>query len=313
MDADRTNGRGSGKVSGGMSDGMNDETLSAWVDGELDPASREQVQAWLHTHPDDMVRVQAWAADRDALGRLFGPVLHEPAPDALRATVWRRERASPPRWALAAAAAGLLIGGALLGGGGVWQWQQQRHALLATQLRQQLAPGTAQGWVQRAAYAHSIYVAEPRHPVEVRAQEEHLSRWLTRRIDIPVKLFDLHELGFELVGGRLLPDGPGKSAQLMYQDTPASGPPRRVTIYLRKPEKGADAAFRYEQQGKLGLFYWIEEGAGYALVGELPKETLLALARSIYKQHPGTMQTAPPPAAPAAPAASSAAPTTGIR
>ena len=50
----------------------------------------------------------------------------------------------------------------------------------------------------------------------------------------------------------------------MYQD--AQGV--RVTVYLRKPEAGhADAAFRYEQQGELGLFYWIEAGAGYALVG----------------------------------------------
>ena len=312
MDADRIN------------DGVNDEALSAWVDGELDAAACEEVQAWLQTHPEDMARVQAWAADRDALARLLSPVLHEPTPDALQATVWRRQRALPPRWALAAAAAGLLVGGALLGGGGVWQWQQQWHqqkqAELAAQLRQQLAPGTAQGWVQRAAYAHSIYVAEPRHPVEVRAQEEHLSRWLTRRIDIPVKLFDLQAFGFELVGGRLLPDGPGKSAQLMYQDAPVTGQPRRVTVYLRKPEKGADAAFRYEQQGKLGLFYWIEEGAGYALVGELPKDTLLALAQAIYKQHPGTMPAAPASAAPHAPAAppavpstSSAAPTTGPR
>jgi anti-sigma factor RsiW len=65
------------------------------------------------------------------------------------------------------------------------------------------------------------------------------------------------------VGGRLLPDGPGKSAQLMYQD--AQG--LRVTVYLRKPEVGTPAAFRYERQGELGLFYWVESGAGYALVG----------------------------------------------
>ena len=296
---------------------ISDEQLSAYVDGELGAAEREQVQAWLQAHPADGARVQAWAADRDAMARLFGRVLHEPAPDALKVTVWRRNHRMPPRWAVAAAAAGLLVGGALLGGGAVWQWQQQWHqqmqADLAAQLRQQLAPGTAQGWVQRAAYAHSIYVAEPRHPVEVKAQEEHLARWLTRRIDIPVKLFDLHALGFELVGGRLLPDGPGKSAQLMYQDAPATGQPRRVTVYLRKPEKGVDTAFRYEQQGKLGLFYWVEEGAGYALVGELPKETLLALAQSIYKQHPTAVPTAPTPPAPAAPAASSAAPATGTR
>ena len=286
----------------GTGSGITDEQLSAWVDGELDATERAQVQAWLQTHPDDMARVQAWAADREALGRLFGSVLHEPAPDALKATVWRRESRTPPLWARAAAAAGLVVGGALAGGGLVWQWQQQRHAELALQLRQQLAPGTAQGWVQRAAFAHSVYVAEPRHAVEVKAQEEHLSRWLTRRIDIPVKLFDLRAQGFELVGGRLLPDGPGKSAQLMYQDAPVTGQPRRVTVYLRKPDKGTDAAFRYEQQGKLGMFYWVEEGAGYALVGELPKETLLALAQTIYQQHPGAL-----PATPATPAATASA------
>ena len=279
---------------------ISDEQLSAWVDGELEAAERDQVQAWLQTHPDDMARVQAWAADREVLGQMFGTVLHEPAPEALTATVWRRASRTAPRWAMAAAAAGLVVGGALLGGGVVWQWQQQRQLELAAQLRQQLAPGTAQGWVQRAAFAHSVYAVEPRHAVEVKAQEEHLSRWLTRRIDIPVKLFDLQAQGFELVGGRLLPDGPGKSAQLMYQDAPAAGQPRRVTVYLRKPEKGTDAAFRFEQQGKLGLFYWVEEGAGYALVGELPKETLLALAQAIYKQHPGALPTAP--VAPPAPA-----------
>jgi anti-sigma factor RsiW len=92
----------------------------------------------------------------------------------------------------------------------------------------------------------------------------------------------LRAQGFELIGGRLLPDGTGKSAQLMYQD--AQGV--RVTVYLRKPEDGAPVAFRYEQQGELGMFYWVESGAGYALVGALPKATLLALAQAIYQQHP---------------------------
>ena len=260
-------------------DHVSDEMLSAWVDGELDAATRAQVQAWLHKHPQDMARVRDWAGDRAALVALFDTVLDEPAPPALLATVWRR----PRRWAMAAAAAGLLVLGAALGGGGVWQWQQQQHAAQESSLRAQLAAGTAQGWVQRAAFAHSVYVGEPRHAVEVKANEEHLARWLTRRIDIPVKLFNLHEQGFELVGGRLLPDGPGKSAQLLYQDAQQ----RRVTVYLRKPEKGTDAAFRYEQHGKLGMFYWVDEGAGYALVGELPKQTLLNLAQAIYKQHPG--------------------------
>ena len=278
-------------------DRISDETLSAWVDGELPAAERERVEAWLASHPEDARRGRRWADDRAALQQRLGPLIDEPLPPALRAAVWRR--AAPPRWAWVASAAGLLVAGAALGGGAVWQWQQRVQARQTAQLQQQLAAGTAQGWVQRAALAHSVYVPEPRHAVEVKAQEEHLARWLTRRIQIPVKLFDLRAQGFELVGGRLLPDGPGKSAQLMYQD--AQG--QRVTVYLRKPEAGTDAAFRYEQQAELGLFYWVEEGCGYALVGALPRERLLALARTIYEQHP----------APAAGAASGAASTPARR
>jgi anti-sigma factor RsiW len=266
---------------------VSDELLSSWVDGELGAAEAAQVEAWLDTHPEAAERAAQWAEDRSALQALFAPVAQEPVPPEMLATLWRRP--GLPRWALAASAAGLLVTGALAGGGAVWQWQQDKLA----QQQVQLAAGTAQGWVQRAAFAHSVYVGEPRHAVEVKAQEEHLSRWLTRRIDIPVKLFDLQAQGFELVGGRLLPDGPGKSAQLMYQDAEK----RRVTVYLRKPEQGADAAFRFEQQGKLGMFYWVEEGAGYALVGELPRAALLALAQAIYQQHPGTLPEAPPASA----------------
>jgi len=262
---------------------IDDNLLSAWVDGELAgaerTADRERVEAWLREHPEDAARVQQWAADAEALRAFAGPADAEPVPDALQRAVWRRN-GGPPRWALAASAAGLLLLGGLIGGALVWQSQQR--ATLTSEQTAALAAGTAAGWVERAAYAHSVFVPEPRHPVEVKAQEEHLSRWLTNRIKLPVKLFDLHEQGFELVGGRLLPDGPGKSAQLMYQD--AQG--QRVTVYLRKPEDGTDAAFRYEQHGELGLFYWVEAGAGYALVGALPKERLLAMAQAIYKQGP---------------------------
>ncbi|HRI17562.1 MAG TPA: anti-sigma factor, partial [Burkholderiaceae bacterium] len=146
-------------------------------------------------------------------------------------------------------------------------------------------------WLQRAAVAHAVYVPEKRHPVEVNVaqnQDGHLARWLTKRLDVPVKLFDLKPQGFELVGGRLLPDARGPSAQLMYED--AQG--RRVTCYLRRADSGpadpALAAFRYERRGELGLFYWVEgQGAaatGYALVGDLPREQLLALATAIAEQ-----------------------------
>jgi anti-sigma factor RsiW len=260
---------------------IDDELLSAWVDGELDgqPEQRERVEAWLREHPQDAERVRQWSADRQALREGLAPMLDEPVPRRFAALVLADEPASTRPWRRAAMAAGLLLAGGVIGAllGRHWPAGDAAGPQAAAS-----AAANGSGWVQRAAYAHSVYVPEPRHAVEVRAQEEHLARWLTRRIDVPVKLFDLRDQGFELVGGRLLPDGPGKSAQLMYQDAQGI----RITVYLRKPDQATEAAFRYEQQGDVGLFYWVEAGAGYALVGALPKEQLLALAQEIYRQHP---------------------------
>lgn len=272
-----------------------DHLLSAWIDGELPPEQRAAVEDWLREHPEDAARVRAWSADARSLRAALDPVLDEAVPAALAQTVWRRppvviSRLAWARWA--AVVAVFVLGGVV---GSTLTWRLQGAGAGAGR---GYAAGAAAGWVQRAAVAHSVYVPEVRHPVEVKAQEEHLSRWLTRRLDVPVKLFDLREQGFELVGGRLLPDAAGPSAQLMYQAIvpPGASPdtkPARVTVYLRKPDDATPAAFRYEQQGELGLFYWVEgksaQGGpvGYALVGALPREKLFALAEAIYRQEPG--------------------------
>lgn len=248
---------------------IDDALLSAWLDNELDAATRARVDAWLRDHPEDAARVRLWAADRDALRARFGPVADEPLPPALAQAVWRRGAAP---WRTAALAAGVFCAGVLTGAFAL-------HARNEGQ-RDAERQASAHRWVERAAVAHAVYTNEQRHAVEVKAQEEHLARWLTRRTQVPVKLFDLREQGFELVGGRLLPDAASPSAQLMYQNAAGA----RVTVYLRKPEQGTPAAFRYERQGELGLFYWVEDGAGYALAGNLPKEALLALAQAIYRQ-----------------------------
>jgi anti-sigma factor RsiW len=249
---------------------MDEALLSAWLDDELDPEQRGHVEQWLREHPLDAARVRQWAADRDALRARFDAVLDEPVPAAMQRLLRPRHWLERP-WARAAAALLLVGGGALLGAAAMWRWQDA--------LPPQLAQYQAQ-WLKRAAVAHAVYAPEQRHPVEVSAGEEHLARWLTKRTELPVKLFDLHGQGFNLVGGRLLPDAAGPSAQLMYEDEEK----HRVTVYLRKPEAGTPAAFRFERQGDLNLFYWVESGCGYALVGTLPRERLLALAMEIHRQ-----------------------------
>lgn len=261
---------------------IDDTTLNAWFDGQLPPEQAAAVEARLREQPELAARVRLWQADREALRAQLDAVLLEPVPTRLAQVA--AQPVAGPRRRLALWAAGValfVLGGAagavLMAGLGA-----------AARAPQQ---ATAGEWLQRAAVAHAIYTPEKRHPVEVSVeqnQDDHLARWLTKRLDVPVKLFDLAPQGFELVGGRLLPDGQGPSAQLMYQN--AAG--QRVTVYLRKagagPADPADVAFRYERQGDLGVFYWVEgqgaAAAGYALVGSLPREQLLALAEAIYQQ-----------------------------
>jgi anti-sigma factor RsiW len=256
--------------------------LSAWLDGEVEGSDCARIQSWLQEHPEDAARVRLWAADRDALRARFSPVLDEPLPERLTQTLARRGgRVDRGPWWQAAAAVVLLAAGVTIGA--LWRGGVAREPAVAS---------STQGWTQRAAVAHAVYAPEERHPVEVsvregdaarqREQEQHLSRWLTRRLTVPVKLFDLRSEGFELVGGRLLPDANGPSAQLMYQD--AAG--QRVTVYLRKADHEASAAFRYDRRGDLSLFYWVDGPCGYALVGPQSRERLLALAEAISKQDP---------------------------
>jgi anti-sigma factor RsiW len=73
-----------------MSSAPDDTLLHAWLDGELLPERRAEIEAWLQAHPDDAARVRLWTADRDALRARFDTVLGEPAPQALAQVVWRK-------------------------------------------------------------------------------------------------------------------------------------------------------------------------------------------------------------------------------
>jgi anti-sigma factor RsiW len=148
-------------------------------------------------------------------------------------------------------------------------------------------------FVRQAGFAYSVYMPEKRHPVEVSAPEqEHLVQWLSKRVGKPLKIPKLEALGFELVGGRLLPGEGGARAQFMFQNSQS----QRITLYLgavkptaanqnSKDSQDTQATqFRFEPNGPVPSFYWADEGFGYALSGQVDKATLMALADAVYQQ-----------------------------
>ena len=141
-------------------------------------------------------------------------------------------------------------------------------------------------FVRQAGFAHAVYLPEKRHPVEVVASEqEHLLQWLSKRLGRPLRIPDLENQGFALVGGRLLPGDSGARAQFMFQNP--SG--QRITLYLGALEKASAqdrlaTQFRFAPEGTVPSFYWADQGFGYALSGQVDKSTLMALADSVYAQ-----------------------------
>lgn len=211
------------------------------------------------TEEEDRVE---YADQNSLLKRRFDTVLTEPIP----ARMYLRR----PAWHGYARAAALVVTGVAIG--------------LAVPYLRPAAPAVATGapLPMRAARAHAVYSPEVRHPVEVEAKErDHLIKWLSKRLDIQLKVPILSSEGFELLGGRLLPGPDGPVAQFMYQDT--SG--KRLTLYVTRRHKGeALTAFRFAQDGPVSVFYWIDRDCGYALSGEIDKPALARVASSVYRQ-----------------------------
>ncbi|MFA6903087.1 MAG: anti-sigma factor [Gallionellaceae bacterium] len=242
-----------------------EDDLHAYVDGRLDAARRAEVEAWLLRHPSDASRVAVYRQQNDALQALFNPVLNEPLPLQMYPQARHRNFAQPLRYA--AMISGMVLSGLL--GWGLHGAENGRQPPMAAMVRQ-------------AALAHVVYTPEMLHPVEVgRDQEQHLVKWLSKRLGSDVQPPHLAEAGYELMGGRLLPGSQGPAAQFMYQD--ARG--LRLTLYLsNKPADKGEAAFRYAQEGKVSVFYWIDGDLSYALSGEVEKADLLRVATAVYQE-----------------------------
>jgi anti-sigma factor RsiW len=212
------------------------------------------------TEEEDRVE---YAGQNAALHRFFDSVLTEPIP----ARMYMRR----PAW-IGYARAALVFGvGVAIGLAMPW-------------LRPE-TPGVAAATTPlpiRAARAHLVYSPEVRHPVEVDAKDkDHLVKWLSKRLGMPLKVPALSTEGFELLGGRLLPGPEGPVAQFMYQD--ATG--KRLTLYVSPPHAGEKVtAFRFAQDNGVSVFYWIDKDLDYALSGEVDKPTLARVASSVYRQ-----------------------------
>ena len=258
---------------------ISETDLLAYVVAQLPDSRWAEVAEHLLAHPEEAGRVQAYRSQKNALRELFDPLLDEALPATLRQLAEAPPAAVDPkiqpiltRWSLQRIAAGIVI--ATLGGGA----GGLGHAhYLAGDRRVQTPPLPGLPGV-----AHVVYSPDVKRPVEVTAdQEDQLVKWLSKRLGTPVSPPQLGALGYELIGGRLLPGNSGPVAQFMYQD--ASG--QRLTLYVTTENAtNRDTAFRFAREGQVNVFYWIDGKFGYALSAGIDKGELARVATAVYDQ-----------------------------
>lgn len=247
------------------------DQLMEYADGQLPEPERAAIEAFLAANPDAAGDVALLQRQNDAIRTLFGPVGAEAVPARLRprrlAAEMARRRTRNWGWA---AAAVVLVG---LGLGAGWF---ARPLFDAQPLSATL--------IADAIHAHAVYVAENRHAVEVGADDsEHLSTWLSNRLDTRLGMPDLATEGFTLVGGRLLPgieDAGGRAAQLMYENAIK----QRITIYVTAALPDAAPAYQFASYEGAEAFYWANARITCTVVGTLPEDQMKALAGAVYRQ-----------------------------
>lgn len=263
---------------------LTDDEIHVLVDGRVNAPDRAALEARLAQDLVAQATVARWQQQRDRLRDLYPHMLDEPVAASLAATALdldasRQTARRWTRWSGMAASVVLSFGVGWLVHG---QWQLHQPAAILAK-----AP-VVTDFVRQAGLAYAVYTPEVRHPVEVAANEQtHLVQWLSKRVGKPLKVPDLAEYGYDLVGGRLLPGESGARAQFMFQN--AAG--NRITLYLgtinaAPAGSGApqETAFRFSADGAVPSFYWVDQGFGYALSGQVSKETLLQLAQATYRQ-----------------------------
>jgi anti-sigma factor RsiW len=270
---------------------VRDIDLMAYADGLLDadPKRKTEVETYLRQHPEEAARVRDYAAQNNAIRRLYSPVLSEPVPERLQAVLdYRRGRALGPV-ARAAIASGLILAAGFTG----WVIGQ----------RGQSAPWPMQAFVDQMLMTDERpYLTSSSDSAQAldQAMEERTQPldWLSHQIAVSLQPPDLTSQGFTLVEKRLVAANGPQAVQVIY----ATSSGRRLSLFLRTRWQDETPQFRFAEKDGVTMVYGLEGPLAYALAGQLDRkemvEVVQTLRTSMRLQPHGTMSQIAPDTAP---------------
>ncbi|UFH50854.1 anti-sigma factor family protein [Pseudomonas sp. KNUC1026] len=238
-----------------------EQSLHAWVDGRLNEADRQALDAWLAQHPEVARRVQAWRNDAQHLRAALGGALAQPANPALDPAALRQRL----------------------------RQHRHRHLARAASLVLALGVGALAGWNGRAMQtpafvpmgdaleAYRLFAQQGMMPADMTAKDpQTLQHWLDQHFARAQRLPDLDTAGLRPVAARLLSTDQGAAAMVLYEG--AHG--EKVSFYIRPPGPRHNMLGRGSRQdGELQADYWSGAGFNYAVVSRAGSMAPATLAR----------------------------------
>lgn len=239
-----------------------EELIQRSIDGDLSAKEQQDLEQYLTEHPDAAARHTDLRRQSDLMNMAV------PAPSAAHLRGLRNEvrRAPSASLRLAASVAIFAVG---------------------VGLGYSFSPGQPPevtdlvAFAHQAKAAHSLYVGEVLHPVEVAASEkDHLQTWLSNRLGSPIIAPQLGDTGFSLIGGRLLPAGDRASALFMYEN--AAG--NRLSLLATHGPSTQSQSFRFQEEDGYLVVFWQDGPWQYSLVGDQQRDPMNQIARLVHRQ-----------------------------
>lgn len=262
---------------------IDDSLLVAFVDGELDPATRQRVADVIEQNAAVRERAAMFSRSSELLRSALSEAEYMAPPERLVADAPKqltRGMHSRRGWtalplATAAAIAGLVIGNLVLPPNlGFGRSAASKLDYLLEEVREY----------------HAIFARETEHAVEIPAsRRDHIQEWLGNRVHYPFTVPDLTSRGLTFLGGRLAAIGGGVVAQLMYVD----GDGEHVAICVAFTENQLDAPLQSIQRAGFRVMGLAEGHHVFFVAGPGSYSELEPIAKSL----PALLQASPGDAA----------------
>jgi anti-sigma factor RsiW len=240
---------------------VSEDDLHAFVDHQLEPERRAEVERYIHGNSQVAQRIHAYSVQRDQLRLAFAQADRDPLPSSLTfgALIERRMTRRRLPWRAAAA----VVVALLAGGAGGW-WFGARPA-----------GGAFTGIAADTAASYAVFTADKRRPVELwAAQREDLNRWVSNRLNRPLAAPDLVAVGYQFLGGRLVATSRGPGAMFMYENSAGV----RLIVLARPMAVARSTEIEHVKIGGMDGCAWAEGGMGFGIIAAEPYLRLLEVS-----------------------------------